>query len=146
MQDMFPSLLGKSYAEARRSFDNAVLCGVLDTKTGQAQLNPSDDCLLDTHHRLVFLSSTANVKPSKQVTACSCTSTIMDPQRQLYAKTCVDFVWNMCAMFPLLSLSGFLIQRVCSFLTPHAAKCIRALQNEALLARTGLQKMYCMNI
>ena len=73
MQDMFPSLLRKTYAEARRSFDNAVLCGVLDTKTGQAQLNPPDDCLLDTHHRLVFLSSTANVKPSKQVTASSCT-------------------------------------------------------------------------
>ncbi len=64
---MFPSLVGRPYAEARRSFDNAVLCGVLDTKAGQAQLNPSDDCMLDNHHRLVFLSSTAHVKPSRQV-------------------------------------------------------------------------------
>ncbi|KAL0031396.1 hypothetical protein WJX79_008726 [Trebouxia sp. C0005] len=66
LKDVFPSLLGKSYAEARISFDDAVLCGLLDTKTGQGQLNPSDDCLLETHHRLVFLSSTADVKPSKQ--------------------------------------------------------------------------------
>ncbi len=88
LQDMFPALLRKTYAEARRSFDNAVLCGVLDTKTGQAQLNPPDDCLLDTHHRLVFLSSTADVTPSKQVTACSCTRTTMDPQKRLYAKSC----------------------------------------------------------
>ncbi len=88
MQDMFPSLLRKTYAEARRSFDSAVLCGVLDTNTGQAQLNPPDDCLLDTHHRLVFLSSTANVKPPKQVTAC--TRKTMDPQRQLYANACVN--------------------------------------------------------
>ncbi|KAL0038546.1 hypothetical protein WJX77_010122 [Trebouxia sp. C0004] len=66
LKDMFPALLRKPYAEARRSFNSAVLCGVLDTKTGRAQLNPPDDCLLDTHHLLVFLSSTSDVKPPKQ--------------------------------------------------------------------------------
>ena len=30
---MFPSLVGRPYAEARRSFDSAVLCGVLDEFT-----------------------------------------------------------------------------------------------------------------
>ncbi len=140
LQDMFPALLRKSYAEARRSFDNAVLCGVMDTKTGQAKLNPSDDCLLDTHHRLVFLSSTPDVKPSKQVTASSYTRTTVNPQRQLYAKTCVDFERYMHAFFCPFSLSGFLIQRVCSFLAQHEARCIRALQNEAQLARTGLHR------
>ena len=109
MQDMLPSLLGKSYAEARRSFDSAVLCGVLDTKTGQAHLNPPDDCLLDPHHRLVFLSSTANVKPSKQVTASCCTRTTEVPRKQLYTKTCVEIKCNVRAIFCPLSLSGSLI-------------------------------------
>ena len=135
LQDVFPSLLGKSYAEARISFDDAVLCGLLDTKTGQGQLNPSDDCLLETHHRLVFLSSTADVKPSKQVTACSSSCSIVVllpvPLLSLYKKNygssesivCQNLPvdWDMLAEFPLLSLSGFCIQRVCSFLTPREA-------------------------
>ncbi len=133
-------LVAQVLRRARRSFDNAVLCGVMDTKTGQAKLNPSDDCLLDTHHRLVFLSSTPDVKPSKQVTASSYTRTTVNPQRQLYAKTCVDFERYMHAFFCPFSLSGFLIQRVCSFLAQHEARCIRALQNEAQLARTGLHR------
>lgn len=81
-QDVFPSLVGRSYAEARRSFDSAVLCGVLDSNTGQAALNPSDDCMLDTHHRLVFLSSTAHIKPSKQVTRITDMSSYAVPRQQ----------------------------------------------------------------
>ena len=68
---MFPSLVGKSFGQARRSFDQAVLCGIMDTSTHQAQLNPADECILDDHHRLVFLSSTARIQPSKQVSCVS---------------------------------------------------------------------------
>ena len=64
---MFPNLVGKSFGEARRSFDSAVLCGVMDTLTGQAQLNPADACILDDRHCLVFLSSTARIQPSVRV-------------------------------------------------------------------------------
>lgn len=65
---MFPSLVGKTFGKARRSFDQAVLCGVMDAGTGQAHLNPADSCVLTDQHRLVFLSSTAKIQPSKQVT------------------------------------------------------------------------------
>lgn len=67
---MFPSFVGKTYGQARQSFNKAVLCGVLDSATGQAHLNPADSCVLTEQNRLVFLSSTAHIKPSKQV-ACS---------------------------------------------------------------------------
>lgn len=64
---MFSSFIGKTYGQARHSFNKAVLCGFLDSATGQAHLNPADSCVLTEQHRLVFLSSTANIKPSKQV-------------------------------------------------------------------------------
>ncbi|KAL3157123.1 hypothetical protein ABBQ38_001368 [Trebouxia sp. C0009 RCD-2024] len=66
LKDIFPSLVGKTFGEARRSFDQAVLCGVMDVGTGQAHLSPADSCVLTEQHRLVFLSSTAKIQPSKQ--------------------------------------------------------------------------------
>ena len=59
-------MLGKSYGEARRCFDNAVLCGVLNTDTDRAQLNPPDSCVVDSNHKLIFLSDTARIKPTQK--------------------------------------------------------------------------------
>lgn len=67
VQDVFPSLVGKTYGEARQYFDKAVLCGVLNVDTDKTQLNPSDSCILQSQHKLVFLSDTAHIKPSRQV-------------------------------------------------------------------------------
>ena len=73
LQDMFPSLIGKTYGQARQSFSEAVLCGVLDSATAEAHLNPADSRVLTDQHRLVFLSGTAKVKPSKQVACLAAT-------------------------------------------------------------------------
>ena len=65
---MFPSLVGKTFGQARRSFTGAVLCGTLDPVTKQAHLNPADSSVLTDQQRLVFLSRTAKIsKPSEQV-------------------------------------------------------------------------------
>ena len=34
--------------------------------TDRAQLNPPDEVLLDSKHKLVFLSDTARIKPTRQ--------------------------------------------------------------------------------
>lgn len=66
LQDVFPSMVGKTYGEARRCFDQAVLCGVLNVHADKTQLNPPDSFVLQAEHKLVFLSDTAHVKPSRQ--------------------------------------------------------------------------------
>ena len=65
-QDVFPSMMGRTYGEARRCFDNAVLCGVLNAQSDVTELNPADSCVLGSSHKLVFLSETAHIKPSRQ--------------------------------------------------------------------------------
>ena len=90
-------MVGKTYGQTRRSFDGAVLCGVLDSATGQAHLNPADSCVLTDQHRLVFLSGTAKIKPSKQV-AC------LAENPELTAASCM-IITTWCSLLRLSKAS-----------------------------------------
>ena len=53
----FKELEGLNYRAVRRSFDRAVICGVLK-KDGDLTVNPDDDDLFEEGDRLVALANT----------------------------------------------------------------------------------------
>lgn len=49
-------LTGKSYCEARKMFDSAIPCGVLQGKTTKLWLNPSENYVLQDGDKMVLLA------------------------------------------------------------------------------------------
>ncbi|KAK9797373.1 hypothetical protein WJX73_006662 [Symbiochloris irregularis] len=61
----FPELEGMTYRSVRRSFDRAVICGVLK-REGDLSVNPDDDDMFEEGDRLVALANTGFFTSSKE--------------------------------------------------------------------------------
>ncbi|GAX80733.1 hypothetical protein CEUSTIGMA_g8168.t1 [Chlamydomonas eustigma] len=66
-----PSLVGKTFGEARRMFDGATLCGMVDSRNGKHQLNPDDGVTLGPSDSVLLLAGDARaLKPSTKAINC----------------------------------------------------------------------------
>lgn len=55
----FPHLCGCTFGNARQRFDRASVCGIINNRTGEHQLNPADDLVLGPDDALLLLARSA---------------------------------------------------------------------------------------